>query len=162
MGSVQGDPAGEVNRRDRLVLVQIGMGARRVEDLAVWQLACQVEHEVFAFLAAGPALKDFDYCRQLRRSSSSPRRNLAEGFGRYLPGDFARFTRIAIGELRETRDALDDGLERRYLTPSRHTIIVRLVDRAIGACVNLVKYLDKRKNPPRRVRHKPTDEPNEP
>src|SRR3954470_275661 len=45
------------------------------------------------------------------RSSSAPR-NIAEGLGRFLPGDFAKFVRTARGSLVETQDHLDAALER--------------------------------------------------
>ena len=88
------------------------MGARRYEDLAAWQLVRELERSVFAFTATSPAAKDFEYCRQIRRSASSAPRNIAEGFGRFLPGDFARFIRTARGSLEETQDHLDAGRER--------------------------------------------------
>jgi hypothetical protein len=44
------------------------MAVSRYEDLVVWQLARELEREVFAFTATAAASKDFDYCRQIRRS----------------------------------------------------------------------------------------------
>jgi hypothetical protein len=76
-------------------------------------------------------------------------------FGRYLPGDFSKFVRNALGSLNETKDHLDAGLERRYLTTAMHTELRALARRATGTSVNLVKYLDRCKrtwrgrNPPR-------------
>jgi len=97
---------------------------------------------VFAFTAISPALDDFDYCHQIRNSSSSGPRNLVEGFGRFYPAEFARFTRNALGSLRETQDHLSAGLERSFLSTSHHAELATLADRAIGASVRLVKYLD--------------------
>jgi len=102
------------------------VGIRRYEDLIAWQLARELERRVVAFTAIPPVASDFDYCRQVRRSSSSAARNLAEGFGRYLPGDFARFTRIALGSLNETRDHLASGREKGFMTEQ---LLVELVRR---------------------------------
>ena len=128
------------------------MGIRRYEDLVTWQLARELERRVVEFTATGAVANDFDYCRQIRGSSSSAARNLAEGFGRYLPGDFARFARIALGSLNETRDHLASGREKGYLSDQLQVELVTLTNRAIGASVNLVNYLDGCAQPPRRRR----------
>src|SRR5713101_1179469 len=118
------------------------MGVRRYEDLVAWQLARELERRVYALAETSTVANDFEYCHQIRKSSSSAPRNLAEGFGRYLPGDFSRFVRNALGSLNETKDHLDAGLERRYLTAEMHTELTALAGRATGASVNLVKYLE--------------------
>jgi four helix bundle protein len=118
------------------------MVARRFEELECWQLARDLERRVFAFISKPPVSGHFDYCRQIRESSKSSARNIAEGFGRYYPGDFARFTRNAIGSLNETRDHLAEGLEKNYLSQRLHGELRTLTNRAIGASTNLVKYLD--------------------
>jgi four helix bundle protein len=124
------------------------MGVRRYQDLAAWQLARELERGVFAFTAKGSMTKDFEYCRQIRKSSSSAPRNIAEGFGRYYPREFARFTRVALGSLNETKDHLDAGLEQSYLGQALHEELQTLANRAIGASVKLVKYLDSCPGPP--------------
>jgi four helix bundle protein len=88
---------------------------KRFEDFAVWQLSRELERRVFASTATSPANRDLDYCRQVRKSSSSPARNIAEGFGRFWPADFARFVRIARGSLEETKDHVD--ADRRFHAP---------------------------------------------
>jgi len=124
-------------------MLRVGsMVARRFEELVVWQLARELERRVYAFTDESAVAKDFDYCSQIRRSSSSSPRNIAEGFGRYLPGDFCKFLRNALGSLAETRDHLDAGLERRYLTHNAHHELQTLANRATGAGVRLAKYLD--------------------
>jgi four helix bundle protein len=60
-----------------------------------------------------------------------------------LPGDFAKFVRNAIGSLNETKDHLDAGLERRYLSAEQHAELTLLARRATGTSVNLAKYLDR-------------------
>jgi four helix bundle protein len=54
------------------------MVVKRFEDFAVWQLSRELERRVFAFTPTSPANRDLDYCRQVRKSSSSPARNIAE------------------------------------------------------------------------------------
>jgi hypothetical protein len=54
--------------------------------------------------------------------------------------------RNALGSLNETRDRLGAGLELRYLSVQEYDDLRMLADRAIGASVNLVKYLDSCKH----------------
>jgi four helix bundle protein len=91
------------------------MGARDFRELIAWQLSYELKCEVLAFTANGPAAKDFKYRDQIRDSSSSAPSNIAEGFGRFRPGDFARFLEIAVASLKETQNHLIDGLDRGYL-----------------------------------------------
>ena len=119
------------------------MIAHRFEDLVVWQLTRELERKVLAFTATLPASKDFDYCRQIRRSASSAPRNIAEGFGRFFPGDFARFVRTARGSLVETQDHLDAGCERGYITKAEHSDMRRVANRAMGAATRFIVYLDE-------------------
>jgi four helix bundle protein len=117
------------------------MGVRRFEDLVTWQLAYELQQEVFAFTAILPAARDFKYCDQIRESTRSATRNTAEGFGRYDPKEFIRFLRIASGSLHETKSRLLDGLDRGYLTASKHEQLVRLLLRGFKANVRLQAYL---------------------
>src|SRR5262245_28706875 len=100
------------------------MGVRRFEDLIVWQLSEKLKQEVFAFSATTPASLDRDFCNQIRDSSRSATRNIAEGFGRYYPKELIRFLRIAGGSLQEIRNHLLEAHNLGYL---HHTDFVRLV-----------------------------------
>ena len=121
-------------------------GVRHYKDLDVWRLAKELERGVTAFLKSRPAADDRDFCRDFRRSARSAPRNIAEGFGRFYPGEMLRYTRNALGSLRESQDHLDAALEERYLSAEEHKRLMQLAERAIGAGVNLSKYLQKRSN----------------
>jgi four helix bundle protein len=114
------------------------MGVRRFEDLDAWKLANLLKEEIFAFTSTGKASRDRSYCDQIRDSSRSATRNIAEGFGRYYPKEFARYLRIAIASLHETKDHLHDGNARHYFSETKHTELVRLTVRAIKASTRLV------------------------
>src|SRR5437870_10265414 len=94
------------------------MGVHDFKDLVCWQLSYQLKREVFAFTANGPASRDFKYCDQIRDSSSSAPRNIAEGFGRYRPAEFARFLEFARASLSKTMNHLIDGHDSGYLPAS--------------------------------------------
>jgi hypothetical protein len=49
---------------------------------------------------------------------------------------------IAIGELEETQDHVDKALEEQYIDDDEHLDMYGLADRAIGAAVKFVEYLD--------------------
>ncbi len=95
-----------------MCLAMGAMGVRRVEDLVVWQLAFDLQREVFAFTAIGAAWRDVKFREQIRDASASATRNTAEGFGRFRPKEFARFLEIAHGSLDETKDGLHIGHSR--------------------------------------------------
>src|SRR5262245_5653257 len=96
------------------------MRITRIDELVAWQLAKQLERRVFAFTERARAARDGEFCRQIRKSSSSAPANMAEGFGRFWPGEFAHKLRIAIGELHETQDRLEDALDRQYINDDEH------------------------------------------
>jgi four helix bundle protein len=118
------------------------MEVRRFQDLRAWQRATELERKVFALTARPPAAHDRDFCRAIRESCCAATRNMAEGFGRFWPLEFAHKLRIAIGELHEVQDDLDKALTHSYITEPAHAEMFRLADLAIGAAVNLVKYLE--------------------
>jgi four helix bundle protein len=128
------------------------MGVRRFEDLAAWQLAFELQREVFALTAYGPAWHDIKFREQIRDASASAPGNIAEGFGRYRPREFARFLEIARGSLQETKSHLHDGLYRTYFSPAEHARLIRLAERALGASIALLRYL----------KHCPPDRPETP
>lgn len=126
------------------------------EDLIVWQRAHELKLGVYVLIKRGPIVRDADLCGQLRRSASSAPRLVAEGFGRYLPRDFSRYLRAANGELKETYDALGDGVDRGYFTAKQIEPLRRLSKRASKAAAKLIAYLasatapnEDKREPPR-------------
>jgi four helix bundle protein len=118
------------------------MVVTRFENLFVWQLASELERQVLASSATSPARADLEFCRQIRASASSAPRNIAEGFGRFWPREFAHKLRIARGELEETQSALSVALLQKYVTEDQHSEMYRVANRAIGAATRLLQYLD--------------------
>jgi four helix bundle protein len=118
------------------------MVIRDHQEIAAWRLARELERRVVAFTATPPANRDANFCEQIRNSSSSAPRNIAEGFGRFWPLEFAHKLRIAIGELHETQDHLDRALEEKFISATQHQEMYTPAARAIGASVNFAKYLE--------------------
>jgi len=130
------------------------MVAKRFQDLEAWQLANDVKREVFALTESGPASRDFEFRDQIRRSAASAPRNIAEGFGRFRPKEFARGCEVANGELQETGHGLGDGKERKYLTSESADRVIALTIRARMVNTRLLLYLRTCKEPKPRRRHK--------
>ena len=83
------------------------------------------------------------------RSAGSVAANIAEGFGRFLPADFARFVRIAKASALETMEHVETAAARRLISESERDAVVRLAKRTAGACTRLIIYLETAKPPGR-------------
>ena len=78
--------------------------AREFEDLRIWQQARVQAVEIYrAFGAETPAERDFGFRDQIQRAGVSVMNNIAEGFERRTPADFARFLDTAKGSCGEVR-----------------------------------------------------------
>src|SRR6266849_5390728 len=107
------------------------MGVRDFRDLVCWQLSYELKCEVCAFTAIGLASRDFKYRDQIHDSSASAPRNIAEGFGRYRPREFARFLEFA-------RASLIDGRDSGYLSPTLYSRLANLARAALKTTTNLM------------------------
>jgi four helix bundle protein len=93
--------------------------AKTFRELIVWQLAVELRDGVLPMLRQGPVVKDFKFRDQLSDSVRSPARNIAEGYGRFNPGDTALFVDYARASLDETENHLRDGVTSSYFPPAR-------------------------------------------
>ena len=117
-------------------------GFRRYEDIDAWRLSVELRDRIFAWTRSGPVSRDRALCEQIRDSSRSAPRNLAEGFGRFRPREFANYARIARASLMETQNHLQDARSQGYIDEALVTDLLRLAQRALGATTNLIRYLD--------------------
>lgn len=140
------------NVASRVLLLPVMAAARSHEELIAWQRAHELKLGVYALIESGPVVDDEEFCEQIRRSARSAPRLIAEGFGRYVPGEFRKYLRWANGELKETMDALRDGVDSGYFTPDEILPLQRLAKRSSKAATNLIAYLGTAK----------TAEPHEP
>jgi four helix bundle protein len=130
------------------------MGVRRYQDLVAWQLANELKQHVYELLEKTTAKDDRKFCDQMKDSAASAPRNLAEGFGCYLHPDFARYTRVAKASLLETHNHVSDGADRRHWTRHDAAPLHDLADRAVGACVRLLRHLESTDAPGTRKRRR--------
>jgi four helix bundle protein len=104
---------------------------RSPQGLVAWQLCEELGDLVVAIIATGPAARDFEFCDQIRRSATGPGPNIAEGFGRKSPKEFARFLGIAIASLMETRTHLQRGQRQNYWSLDTSRQALSLCDRSL-------------------------------
>ena len=89
-----------------------------VQRFEVWQLAMDLVLDCYKLTARFPADERFGLVSQIRRAATSIPANIAEGFGRWNGGDFARFLAIATGSLRELETHLLIATRLEYLSPT--------------------------------------------
>src|SRR5262249_38307039 len=112
--------------------------ARSHKELICWQRAYELKLEVYELLRRGTVTQDCDFRDQLKESASSAPRLIAEGFGRYYPAEFSKYLRLANGELNETVESLDDGVDRRHFTKDQVIPLQRLAKRSSRAASRLI------------------------
>ena len=116
-------------------------GFQSPEEFDAWKLAWELKERVVALTATKAAARDFKFCDEIRESARSAPDNIAEGFYRFNPSDFANFVRIARGSLGEVKNQLRHAHSSQYLGDDDFQELTRLCKRAIGACTGLRLYL---------------------
>jgi four helix bundle protein len=124
------------------------VGVRRFQDLVAWQLAHELKCEIFTSTSSGPASRDFEYKDQIRRAGSSAPANIAEGFGRFRPKDFARFLEFACASLVEIENHLIDGRDRGYFDAALYGRLTKLRRAAHTATLHLLLTKKRQRNTP--------------
>jgi four helix bundle protein len=126
--------------------------ARSFTELDAWKLSNQLKLGVYDLIRLGDASRDLEFRNQIRNAAASAPRNIAEGFGRYVPREFAQYLRVANGSLMETSNHLQDGVDRRYFRPEQIAELQLLAKRASAATTRLIKYLQHATPPNPRTR----------
>jgi four helix bundle protein len=124
----------------RVLPVCSGVGAKTYRELVVFQRAAELRR-VLALLSTPAAREDRRFSDQLRDAVRSPPRNIAEGFGRYNPAEFAQFMDIAISSLDEVDTHLRDGVESGLFSPESAAEAIRLCASCRWMAVRLRTYL---------------------
>ena len=125
----------------RALRSRCAMVARSYRELVVYQRCSELRRAVLALLESPRARTDRKFCEQLRDAVRSPPRNIAEGFGRYNPGEFAQFMDVAIASLDETDNHVRDGVESGYFSPEPAAVTIKLCAECRWLSVRLRTYL---------------------
>jgi four helix bundle protein len=117
-------------------------GVTTFRDLVAWKLAIDVRRQVQPLCRRLRDARDFKLCEQIREAARSGPRNIAEGFGRFKHGDFARFVRIGKASEVELLNHLQEAHYSNHLSDEELDALDHSVRKAIRAANGLIRYLD--------------------
>jgi four helix bundle protein len=116
-------------------------GAQRFEELICWQRMKELSVEVWKATDRPPASRDFDFRDEIRDASDSAQRNIAEGFGRYNPPQFANFLDFPRASALETKALLKKGLTVGYWSEEEFERLDKLATRGLQTVARFQRYL---------------------
>lgn len=117
---------------------------QRFEDIQAWQLGRELTRRVYEVTRNGSFARDFGLRDQIQRASVSITSNIAEGFERRYPAEFARFLLIARGSAGEVRSQLYAALDLGYIDRPTFDELCRLATRISKATDALARHNRKR------------------
>src|SRR5687767_5476614 len=112
-------------------------GARDFRELAAWQRAAELQDVSIELLKRPGVRADRRFCDQLSDASSSGPRNIAEGFGRFRPREFAQYARVAKASETEVLNLFIEANKKGFLTATEFPRFETAARRAIGTVVGL-------------------------
>jgi four helix bundle protein len=128
-------------------------GVKRFQELIAWQRCRQLSDIIFEITETGPAARNIEFRQQIRDAAQGAAPLIAEGFVRYLPGDFARYLRMARAEIAEVQSNLEEARAKKYFSDdqeARASIIARramsLTTRLLVSKLRQIESERKRKN----------------
>lgn len=114
-------------------------GVRRYQDLIAWQRCMELADVVFEITESGRSSEDFKFRDQIRDAAQSAPPLIAEGFVRFLPGDFVRYLRMARAEVAEVQSDLETGQRRNYFSEQQLTRACTVARRAMFLTTRLLQ-----------------------
>jgi len=131
------------------------MVARRYQDLIAFQTGTTFKRTLFRLVLASPgARSDLKFRSQILEAARSVPANIAEGFRRYSPGDFARFLDFSLASLAEAEERLADGIDLAYFRKDDCAEAFVLAKRCLTASIRLkhtqLRYLQERRKQSRK------------
>ena len=116
-------------------------GARRFTDLRAWQACDTYKKAVYRLCIESPLARDWRRRDQLEASVAGPPAHIAEGFGRFNPPDFAKYTVYARSSLMESQNHLRDAVDKQYISEATFAELNGLAEAALGEVTGLMEYL---------------------
>ena len=121
-------------------------GIRSYRDLEVWQSSMQLAKEMSSITRGFPKEELYGLTSQIRRASVSIPANIAEGYGRDNPGDYARFLQIAPGSHKELETLLLLSCEVGIATQTQIDPPMIMADRIGRMLRSLIRSIQSRKS----------------
>jgi len=133
--------------------------ARTFRDLRAWQTAYAFKLRIYDLIETGSFSGDERLSKQLREAAASAVSQISEGFGRFDPGDFARFVKMARASILECQNHLQDAVDRRHVTDHVRREYEELAGEVLKEIGGLLDYLQspEAKRNAERIRQKRQD-----
>jgi four helix bundle protein len=110
-------------------------------DLRAWQSSREFKLAIYRLTAEGGLARDFRLRDQLREAAASAVSQVAEGFGRFNPADFARFLGMAKASIVEVQNHLQDAVDRGHISEETRSEHELLAKSALRDLIALIEYL---------------------
>jgi len=112
------------------------------KQLVVWQKAMDLVLAVYRISATFPRDERFGLTNQIRRAAVSVPSNIAEGQGRGIGRDFARFLRIANGSRQEVEPHLLAAQQLGFATPEDVKLVTLQIEEVGRLLQGLIRSVD--------------------
>ena len=117
------------------------MRVRTHQELDVWKLCDEIRRLVVGATAKPAVATHRRFCDQICGAAEDAASDVAEGYARFRPREFAQFLGYAIASLAEVRERTRHGYARGFFDDQTAATIIRLCVRADKAARSLRKYL---------------------
>lgn len=132
-----------------------GMALYTLDELVAYQLSVELKKQVLELIYNSPAQRDSKLASQIGDAASSVPSNIAEGFYRFNPAEFAQFVKYARGSLQEVRTRLPDGIPKRYYSQGDIAEMLKLAERLAKVLGGLYFSLKRQAEAKRRKKGEP-------
>ena len=117
------------------------MTVNNIEDLVTWQLARELNKDIYVNTNTPEFLKDYRFCAQIRAAVGSIMDNIAEGFEREGNKEFIQFLYIAKGSCGEVKSQLYRASDVGYITNERFSELLSKTKDVKEKITSLIRYL---------------------
>jgi four helix bundle protein len=117
-------------------------GVNDFTELIAWQLANELQTRALELSERPSVLDHRRYRSRLTNAAASGPRQIADGFGRFKPHEFAHLVRAAKASECQVLDLFGEARRRGFLNEKESGEYVFLARRAIAAATGLIRYLE--------------------
>jgi four helix bundle protein len=113
----------------------------RFEDIAAWQSARTLTNLVYSLTRSPKFKRDLGLAGQIQRATVSIMANIAEGYDRQSPKDFAHFLNMAFASATEVKSHLYVALDQDYISQQEFDSAYALCTKTSRMIFGFIKYL---------------------
>jgi four helix bundle protein len=117
-------------------------GVNDFTELIAWQLANELQTRALELSERPSVLDHRRYRSRLTNAAASGPRQIADGFGRFKPQEFAHLVRAAKASECQVLDLFGEARRRGFLNDKESREYEFLARRAITAATGLIRYLE--------------------